>query len=117
MPIGMPARPEGRCSRVSAWFGEGKMVLSVPREVRWRIRRPRMADSYAVGMRKVEWSLEGEEGLEKMCWGGEGRMAVAREARLRSWRSILSDLEIKIIWRGLAAEVEKLQAFMRQLDK
>lgn len=52
-----------------------------------------------MGIWKVECVLEGSEGLEKMVWGGEGRMAEAREIRGRRVRSILSDLEIKM-WNG-----------------
>ena len=41
-PMGIPARPEGRCSREEEC---GKTVERVPRGVRARMRRAWMADS------------------------------------------------------------------------
>ena len=83
--MGMPPRPAGRFSRLDGEeeedceWGLGKMVERVPRGVRCRIRRARMADSYDVGILR----LGGIMGLLKMCWG-EGRML--EEARGRRER-------------------------------
>lgn len=84
-PMGIPARPAGRCSREEE---EGKMVERVPRAVRWRIRRAWMADSYEVGILR----LDSWEGFERMCWGEEGsRFDAARGRKGRSWRRILME--------------------------
>ena len=64
---------------------QGKMVERVPRGVRWRIRRARMADSWDVGILKLD-SEEEEGGLEKMCCGGPvsvvGRIVAAARCRI-----------------------------------
>jgi hypothetical protein len=56
-------------------------VERVPRGVRWRMRRARMADSWEVGILKEE-----ESGLEKMCCGGPvsvvGRIVAAARGRM-----------------------------------
>lgn len=47
----MPSKPAGRCSKTfleeeeERWWEEGKIVESVPRGVRFRILRARIADS------------------------------------------------------------------------
>jgi hypothetical protein len=69
----MPWRLAGRFSSVLGDWEEGKTVERVPRGVRWRMRRARIADSYEVGILKLEEEEEEEEqdgGLEKMCCGG-----------------------------------------------
>lgn len=68
--MGTPPSPDGLCSRVSEECGEGKTVESVPRGVRWRIRRAMTADSCEVGILKA-WSAA--EGLLKMYCGEVGR--------------------------------------------
>lgn len=92
--MGIPPRFEGRCSRGAAFeleLGLGKTVERVPRGVRWRMRRARMAESWAEGIESVErafWQV----GLVKMCCGckGKGRRELAaRGRRVRIWEKCI----------------------------
>ena len=79
-PIGKPPTSDGMCPSPSGpeevESEEGKTVDMVAMGVRFNIRRAMTADSYGVGILRVD----PDEGLDQECWlaGGPSRLLAAR---------------------------------------
>lgn len=71
----------------------GKMVASVPIGVRARMRRPRTADSYDVGMRRAAASFAG--GLEKRLSGKEVAAALQLDSKVANAAAFMV---VVVVW-------------------